>query len=252
MKAIVVRQPWASLIAHEVENAHVSTCFSAIMGPENEGAPGAIAVAPERGQHLVGGAVMQDDTCSVDTCPRPAEKRGWCGRHYQRWWKYGDPLALRKCQPGEQFATLVAWVADRDRSECWVWPYSLRKGYGVLRRPGSATTEKAHRLAYELDNGAPLTNNGCHRCDTPACCNPDHIFDGTQAENMRDAKRKGRLASPPVARNGRAMSHKVLTPAAVRSIRSDVRVHRVIAAEHGVSPSTVSEVKSGRKWGWVK
>lgn len=194
---------------------------------------------------------MQDDTCSVDQCSAAAVKRGWCSKHYQRWWKYGDPLSLMQAPPGQQFATLLDWIASRDRSECWVWPYSLRKGYGVLRRPGSSRMEKAHRLAFELEYGYPLDALGCHACDNPSCCNPDHIFEGTQADNMADAKAKGRLSAPPAARPGRRMRHKKLTPDDVRAIRSDRRTQAAIAADFGISQSVVSGIRSGKRWGWV-
>lgn len=139
---------------------------------------------------------MRALTCDVAQCGQPAKKRGWCSKHYQRWWKHGDPLASGKTPPGEQIATLLEWLRSRRRDECWIWPYSLRKGYGVLHHPDTGKMVKAHRFAVELDRG-PLKHLGCHTCDTPACSNPDHVFDGTQLDNMRDAKAKGRVSPPP-------------------------------------------------------
>lgn len=54
---------------------------------------------------------------------------------------------------------------------------------------------KAHRLSYELFKGKKLIHKGCHHCDTPACINPDHIFDGTNKQNHEDAIEKNRKLS---------------------------------------------------------
>lgn len=189
--------------------------------------------------------------CSIETCDRPVAKRGWCNRHYQRWWKYGDPaFTHHRADRGEPLAKLQEWVATRDRSTCWIWPYRKRKGYGVLTV--ARVTVKAHRLAYAIDHGVPLRHDGCHTCDTPACFNPDHIFDGTHAQNVADAKRKGRLALPPRSRPGRRVAHKRLSAEAVRSIRADERTNAAVAADYGVSPTLISNVRNGKAWGWVE
>ena len=76
---------------------------------------------------------------------------------------------------------------------CWLWTASLNnKGYGELNVAGKARL--AHRLSHELFIGPiPAGMSVCHKCDTPACVNPKHMFAGSHADNMRDALRKGRL-----------------------------------------------------------
>jgi hypothetical protein len=75
---------------------------------------------------------------------------------------------------------------------CWLWLRSRDKdGYGSLRADGR--TRRAHREAYMAYMG-PIPDGAhvLHKCDTPACVNPDHLFLGTQRDNLRDCVVKGR------------------------------------------------------------
>lgn len=68
-----------------------------------------------------------------------------------------------------------------------------RHGYGRINRDGGRDIARAHRLAWELTHG-PIPDGMCvcHSCDNPPCCNPDHLFLGTQRANVRDMVLKGR------------------------------------------------------------
>jgi hypothetical protein len=83
----------------------------------------------------------------------------------------------------------------------------------------------------------------CHRCDVPACVNPDHLFLGTHLDNVRDAISKDRHA------RGEVNGHAKLTADDVRAIRADRRIQRVVAAEYGVARTVVSRIRSGTRWG---
>lgn len=92
------------------------------------------------------------------------------------------------------------WSKVSKSQKCWLWvgPYSSG-GYGFFYH-GHGIKELAHRLSWRIKNG-PIKQGLCicHRCDVPACVRPGHLFAGTQAENIRDASRKGRLVGKPHA-----------------------------------------------------
>lgn len=82
---------------------------------------------------------------------------------------------------------------------CWNWLGGLFKetGYGKFNagkgENGKTITAYAHRVSYELHTGPiPEGMQVLHRCDNPRCVRPDHLFLGTQLDNMRDMIAKGR------------------------------------------------------------
>jgi hypothetical protein len=89
------------------------------------------------------------------------------------------------------------WPRVEKQNECWIWRGCKDgAGYGyvsVLKRPINT-----HRIAYFIANG-PIAKGLeiCHRCDTPLCVNPEHLFAATHAENMRDMREKGRWPGFP-------------------------------------------------------
>jgi len=101
------------------------------------------------------------------------------------------------CNPKHLFlrtTTEYFWskVDIRGKDECWNWTAGkLPTGYGLFYRKGHS--KFTHRIAWEFVNGIiPDGMLVCHHCDNPACCNPAHLFLGTDFDNMSDMIKKGR------------------------------------------------------------
>lgn len=125
-----------------------------------------------------------------------------------------------------------------DDSPCVEWAGArLRNGYGARRIDGRFWY--AHRWAWSEANGPiPDGMDVCHRCDTRACVNPDHLFLGTRLDNMRDAQRKGRLNVPHPGAWGSKSHAAKLTERAVAEVRARHAAGEAIrdlAVEFGVT-----------------
>ncbi len=152
-------------------------------------------------------------------------------------------MNIRSIIVSERFWSRVNVV---ERKRCWTWLGAKDNyGYGQFRMDGK--TIRAPRMAFFLRNGR-WPNNACHKCDNPICCNPDHIFDGTRSDNMRDMVRKGRNKTDIGEKHGGS----VLTDSKVTSMRRDYKTGlkslEFIASEYGCSQSTAQRVISRTNW----
>jgi hypothetical protein len=154
--------------------------------------------------------------------------------------------------PGHHRKGAFGSLEDRFRSrvnvrrvdDCWPWTGPRVSGYGVLWRNGN--NYGAHRVAWELANG-PIPDGMfiCHRCDNPPCCNPAHLFLGTQADNDADRTVKGRSS------RGSKHPDAKLTEDTVRLIRGRFaggEAIRQLAADFGVSGATIHAAVHRKTW----
>jgi HNH endonuclease len=136
---------------------------------------------------------------------------------------------------------------------CWEWTGArYPEGYGQFRKILGET--RAHRLAYRLAFG-PF-NHGeqvLHHCDNPPCCRPDHLFLGSNIDNVADKVSKGRHQQ-----HGRHWNAK-LTEADVAEIRrlysprgANGVSNRKLAERYGVSRVQISNITLGRQWRFMR
>lgn len=137
-------------------------------------------------------------------------------------------------------------------------------GYGKFYENGK--TKGAHRKSWELANGKEIPDgmNICHHCDNPKCVNPEHLFLGTQADNVRDMMEKGRYRHYNSAKekNGMWKNRKCaakgvdapaakLDPVKVAEIVDLLLAghsHASIAARYGVTRSAIGLINTGKNW----
>lgn len=141
------------------------------------------------------------------------------------------------------------WQKVAKSDGCWLWlAKTNQRGYGTIRRVGGQNGDVyAHRLSWELHFGViPDGLFVCHRCDTPSCVRPDHLFLGTPADNMADMVAKGRR------RKGDQSPFSKLSSNSVAQIRARYEAggirQRDLADAYGVSESLICLVLQGRRW----
>lgn len=161
---------------------------------------------------------------------------------------------LQSASPKKKAAFLQKWERRYEpdlNSGCWLWSGAIdRDGYGKTtispRQNGKLAQIRAHRLALFISHGREYPANFlvCHRCDTPACVNPSHLFLGTNAENLADRDRKGRGR----VGIGERQWFAKLSAKDIPAIRASSEKFKDIANKYGVRRQTIAAVKHRATW----
>lgn len=129
---------------------------------------------------------------------------------------------------------------------CWIWTAAVcRAGYGHMRVAGVLVG--AHRLAYEHWVSPIPAGHGyhgtcvCHRCDTPSCVNPDHLFLGTMKDNNVDKSKKKRGNAPRNERHGKVRTSDAVVAEIRESYHSGKENQMQLSRRFGVSQPVISQ-----------
>lgn len=161
----------------------------------------------------------------------------------------GPCFDLEGRQPAAQ-KYILERCCPEPNSGCWLWERSFLKvsGHGWASFRGEKWI--ASRLSYYAFREKPPADLFvCHKCDTPACVNPDHLFLGTNDDNMKDMARKnrGRKTGYPGSKN--PMS-KINDEQAmfIKNAPHSRGITASLATQFGISQSQVRAIRKGEKW----
>lgn len=135
-------------------------------------------------------------------------------------------------------------VDRRGDDECWPWIGArCSKGYGSGRaRIDGQLYSRGHRASWAVHYGPPGAMHVLHRCDTPGCVNPRHLFLGTNADNMADRAQKLRGV------RGTRVWRAKLTEASVREIRASTDRPSVLMKRYGIGRTALYCLLAGKTW----
>lgn len=128
-----------------------------------------------------------------------------------------------------------------EQTGCFIWDGSTAgNGYGTIRCEGQ--THYIHRLIYKK-----LVNKDCaevirHKCDTPACWNPDHLIEGTHADNVNDKVERQRHC------HGQTHYKAALSDDEVLAIYNSDLPNETLASKYNVTRGCINGIRSGRTW----
>lgn len=137
---------------------------------------------------------------------------------------------------------VLGGATSRSVDGCWLWLAAVDKdGYGTFRLNGRK--QRANRASYILFVGPiPDQKIVCHFCDNPQCVNPDHLWIGSHADNIRDRDDKNRTSK------GERHYNAKLNALDVWLVRNLDLSYSKIASFFGISKGHVSNIKKNRKW----
>lgn len=178
-----------------------------------------------------------------------------CGKHFtikrSAFLAGRGETCSRPCRSTNEAIPMIDrfWAKVQKTDGCWEWTNAKNpKGYGVFCVDKKTNNnEQAHRVSYRLHYGEiPDLLKVLHRCDNPSCVRPDHLFLGTDGDNMRDKVAKDRQ------HKGEKSPISKLTNAQVIEIRKRHAVGDIsqsqLAREYGICHQTMGSLINGETW----
>ena len=132
--------------------------------------------------------------------------------------------------------------------DCWLWQGSKDKnGYGYFK---DKKTYKAHRYSYLLHKGDVGLYHVLHKCDNPSCVNPDHLFLGTNKDNMIDKVNKQRQSHHSRPMRGHQNPNKTITLKEALYIKEQrgKQTGVALAKQFNITPTQVSRIQRQLSW----
>ena len=146
-------------------------------------------------------------------------------------------------------------VNKQDENSCWEWTGALNNGYGWFHA-GKYGPRNAHRISAFLSKKLESIDSKMHvlhKCDNPKCCNPNHLFIGTNADNMLDKKQKNRCGFKRMVGQANGMSK--LSDNDIRTIRdlyfSSKNSQSMLAKMFNVKQPHISRIVNNIRCGGV-
>lgn len=149
-------------------------------------------------------------------------------------------------------------VDKRGPDECWEWvlrPNSMKSLYGRFSF-SDGTRILAHRFSWLLTNGPytfKTTDCICHTCDNPLCCNPSHLWLGSNRQNMLDCIKKGRFVYAPrlCGEKSPVSKLKQYQVHLIRDLLTDGYSQHTVANAIGISRTSVQSIYERKAWAWL-
>lgn len=133
-----------------------------------------------------------------------------------------------------------------DKNDCWIWKGAKhRQGYGSIRFNGK--TSLSHRLSWIIFRGEISESmKVCHTCDIPSCVNPDHLFLGTQTDNIEDCQKKGRFTrNIPKTRRIKLNWNQVQE---IKKLSEQGMTRKELEKKFEVSQTCIAKILTGKSW----
>lgn len=167
-----------------------------------------------------------------------------------------DPETTLASLPPGTLSRFWSKVRKAGEDECWLWLGGKdQHGYGRMSSYRNHSPLRANRVSWLIhihNSSLKSTDHVCHRCDNPSCVNPNHLFIGSQADNMLDMKLKGRAhqSGPKGEQQSQA---KLSTDQVIEIMRALTHGEpkSALARTYRVSRRLIQKIASGERWGHI-